>query len=107
MLVWIDEVVDLMQALENLPGGGPLKDNPVYQTVAKRSVPRIISITRPEQIGGLDASDFFPRRADEGYAQTARAGAVAGQAFRKSANPYRVPRRGLTQLARGPINPST
>ena len=80
MLVRIDEVADLMQALENLPGGNPLKDNPAYQTVAKRRylrVPRIVSITRPEQIGGLDASDFSPetiqQRADEGYAQTVHA----------------------------------
>ena len=80
MLHQIDEVADLMQALEHLPKGNPLKDSPAYQAVAKRSyirVPRIISITRPEQIGGLEASDFSPetiqQRANEGYAQTERA----------------------------------
>jgi predicted acylesterase/phospholipase RssA len=80
MLHRIDEVADLMQALEHLPEGNPLKDNPAYQVVAKRGyvrVPQIISITRPEQIGGLDASDFSPgtiqQRADEGYAQTKEA----------------------------------
>ena len=55
----------------------PLANDPAYQTVANRRyvrVPRIVSITRPEQIGGIGASDFSPetieRRAAEGYAQT-------------------------------------
>lgn len=80
MLHRIDEVADLMQALEHLQEGNPLKDSPAYQAVAKRGyvrVPQIISITRPEQIGGLDASDFSPetirQRAAEGYAQTKQA----------------------------------
>ena len=34
MLRRIDEVAALMEALEKLPGGNPLKDNPAYQTVA-------------------------------------------------------------------------
>jgi predicted acylesterase/phospholipase RssA len=76
-LVRIDEVVSLMQALESLPGGNPLANDPAYQTVANRRyvrVPRVVSITRPEQIAGLGASDFSPetidKRAAEGYAQT-------------------------------------
>lgn len=76
-LVRIDEVADLMHALESLPQGNPLADDPAYRAVAKRHyvrVPRIISITRPEQIGGIGASDFSPetieKRAAEGYAQT-------------------------------------
>jgi NTE family protein len=76
----IDEVAELMEALESLPEGNPLKDNPAYQAVQERGyvhVPRIISITRPEQAGGFDGSDFSPetiqKRADEGYAQTKRA----------------------------------
>ena len=76
-LVRIDEVADLMHALESLPQGNPLANDPAYQAVAKRHyvrVPRIISITRPEQIGGIGASDFSPetieKRAAEGYAQT-------------------------------------
>jgi NTE family protein len=80
MLGRIDEVVELMAALENLPGGNPLKDNPAYEAVAKRGyvrVPRIISITPPQQVGGFDGSDFSPEsiqmRADEGYAQTQKA----------------------------------
>jgi NTE family protein len=80
MLHRIDEVADLMEALENLPGGNPLKDNPAYEAVAKRGyvrVPRIISITRPEPIDGLDGADFSPetikQRADEGYAETEKA----------------------------------
>jgi NTE family protein len=75
-----NEVAELMQAIESLPGGNPLKNNSAYETVAKRGyvrVPRIISITRPEQVGGFDGSDFSPEaiqtRAAEGYAQTKRA----------------------------------
>jgi NTE family protein len=80
LLYRFDEVAALMRAIENLPEGNPLKNNPAYETVAKRGyvrVPRIISITRPEQVGGFDGSDFSPetiqKRADEGYAQTKRA----------------------------------
>jgi NTE family protein len=72
-----DEVAALMEALESLPEGDPLKDNAAYKTVKKRGyvrVPRIVPITRPEGVGGFDASDFTPetiqKRADEGYAQT-------------------------------------
>jgi hypothetical protein len=53
-------------------------DKPAYQAVAKRHhvrVPRIISITRPDQVLGFGGSDFSPEtiqhRADEGYKQTA------------------------------------
>ncbi|HUB63526.1 MAG TPA: patatin-like phospholipase family protein [Methylocella sp.] len=80
MLRRIDEVADLMEALENFPEGNPLKDNPAYQTVARRHyirVPRIISITRPNQVLGLGGSDFSPEtieeRAKEGYRQTDKA----------------------------------
>ena len=77
MLVRIDEVAALMEAIERIPGGNPLKDDPSYQSVAKRGyirVPKIVSITRPEQVGDFDGSDFSPEgiqsRADEGYVQT-------------------------------------
>jgi NTE family protein len=80
MLHRIDEVVALMEALENLPEGNPLDGNPAYEAVKKRGyvlVPRIISITRPNQVAGLDGSDFSPdtieKRAHEGYAQTKEA----------------------------------
>jgi hypothetical protein len=73
MLRRIDEVAELMEALENLPEGNPLKDKPAYQAVAKRHyvrLPRIISITRPDQVLGFGGSDFSPetiqQRADEG-----------------------------------------
>jgi hypothetical protein len=40
-------------------------------------VPRIVSITRPDQVGELGGSDFSPemikKRAAEGYAQTKQA----------------------------------
>jgi NTE family protein len=74
-----DEVAELMEALENLPEGDPLKDNSAYKTVKARGyvrVPRIVPITRPEGVGGFDASDFSPetiqKRADEGYARPGR-----------------------------------
>ena len=77
MMRWIDEVAALMEALENLPEGNPLKDNSAYQAVAKRRyvrVPRIVSITRPEEVSGFGGSDFSPetieQRASEGYKQT-------------------------------------
>jgi NTE family protein len=77
MLRRIDEVAALMEAIDNLPDGNPLKDNPAYQRVAKRHyvrVPRIVSITRPEEVEGLGGSDFSPgtieQRAHEGYKLT-------------------------------------
>ena len=80
MLRRIDEVAALMEALENLPDGNPLKDNPAYQAVANRHyvrVPRIVSITRLEEVSGFGGSDFSPEtiehRANEGYKQTALA----------------------------------
>jgi NTE family protein len=80
MLRRIDEVADLMQALENLPEGNPLKDNPAYQAVAQRHyvrVPRIVAITRPDHVLGFGGSDFPPgtieQRANEGFKQTDKA----------------------------------
>ena len=77
MLGRINEVAVLMEALESLPEGNPLKDNPAYQAVAKRHyvrVPKIVSITRPEEVLGFGGSDFSPetieQRANEGYKQT-------------------------------------
>jgi hypothetical protein len=76
-LVRINEVAALMEAIDNLPDGNPLKDNPAYQRVAKRyyvRVPRIVSITRPEEVTGFGGSDFSPeaieQRASEGYRLT-------------------------------------
>ena len=68
MLRRIDEVAELMEALENLPEGNPLKDNSAYQAVAKRHyvrVPRIVAITRPEQVSGfLGPAIFRPRQSN-------------------------------------------
>jgi hypothetical protein len=67
MLRRIDEVAGLMEALENLPEGNPLKDDSAYQAVAKRHyvrVPRIVAITRPEEVSGFGASDFRPRQSN-------------------------------------------
>ena len=75
-----DQVAALMNALEALPGGNPLKDNDAYKQVKQRNyivVPKIVSITRPNHVGTLDGSDFsqetIRRRADEGYKQTMKA----------------------------------
>ncbi len=72
-----DEVAALMEALENLPDGNPLQDHTAYRALADRKyirVPRIVSITRPEQVAGFDGSNFSPaaieQRAGEGYRQT-------------------------------------
>ena len=72
-----NEVARLMEVLERLPMDHPLREDPAFKAVKKRRylrVPRIISITRPKQVGGFDGSDFSPEtirvRADEGYAQT-------------------------------------
>lgn len=72
-----DEVAQLVEALESLPEGNPLQHDPAFEAIKKRGyirVPRVVSITRPEQVGGFEASDFsfdaIEARADEGYAQT-------------------------------------
>jgi len=80
MLRRINEVAALMEALESVPEANPLKDNLAYKAVKARRyvrVQQIISITRSEQAGSLDSSDFSPatieKRASEGYAQAKRA----------------------------------
>ncbi|HTV32842.1 MAG TPA: patatin-like phospholipase family protein [Methylocella sp.] len=77
MLRRIDELVEMMEALDHLPDGNPMKDNPAYQKVASRHyirVPKIVSITRAEEVSGFDGSDFSPQaieaRAREGYSAT-------------------------------------
>ena len=80
MLHRFNEVAQLMAAIENLPGGNPLKDDPAYEAVKKRGyihVPRIVSITPPDPVDEFGDADFSPdairKRADEGYAQTMKA----------------------------------
>jgi NTE family protein len=75
-----DQVAALMNALEALPGGNPLKDNDAYKQVKQQKyivVPKIVSITRPNHVGALDGSDFsretIAGRAEEGYNQTKKA----------------------------------
>jgi hypothetical protein len=72
-----DQVAALMHALETFPGGNPLADNDAYKAVKEKGyilVPRIVPITRAEQVGAADGTDFSPEtiktRAEEGYAQT-------------------------------------
>jgi NTE family protein len=83
MLRRLGEVAELMEAIESLPGGNPLKDDPAYEAVKKRGyihVPRIVSITPPEPVSEIREygdGDFSPsgiqKRAEEGYAQTMKA----------------------------------
>ena len=80
LLVRFNEVALLVEALDALPADHFIKSSAGYRAVKKRGyvhVPRIIPITRPEQVGGFDGSDFsseaINRRAAEGYAQTAQA----------------------------------
>ena len=80
MLHRFNEVAQLMAAIENLPGGNPLKDDPAYEAVKKRGyihVPRIVSITPPDPVDEFGDSDFSPdairKRAEQGYAQTMKA----------------------------------
>jgi len=80
MLHRIDEVVDLVAAVDRLPDGAALKSNPAYLALKERNyvhAPKVIPITQPNQVGGFDASDFSPdtieKRAREGYALTKQA----------------------------------
>ncbi len=80
LLARFDEVAKLMELLDGLPGGNPVKGEPAYEAVARRAyvrAPRIVAITRPQLAGTFDGMDFSPdgiqARSVEGYEQTARA----------------------------------
>jgi hypothetical protein len=63
MMRWINEVAKLIEALEKLPGGNPLKDDPAHEAVKERGyvdVPRIIPITPTETVHEFSDSDFSP-----------------------------------------------
>ncbi len=80
MLKRIDEVVALMEAIDRTPEAAALKSDPAYQALAARHyvrVPRIVSITQPHQVGGLDAGDFS--------AQTIEARAREGERLTREA----------------------
>ena len=88
MLDRFNEVAELMEALEKLPGGNPLARNPAYEAVKKRAyvhVPRIVSITPPAEVDQFDDSDFSPEamktREEKGYAETKK---VLGEGGRKA-----------------------
>ena len=85
LLCRFNEVARLMKALDALPADHPIRSDPAFEDVQRHryfEVPRIVAITRPEQAGGFDGSDFSAEtiglRADEGYAQTAEALRKAG-----------------------------
>jgi NTE family protein len=74
-----NQVAKLMQALEQFPGGNPLKDDEAYNELKKQGyihVPRIVSITT-ETFDEFGDADFSPegikKRAEEGYAQAMKA----------------------------------
>jgi NTE family protein len=77
MLGRFNEVAELVEALEKLPGGNPLLGNPAYEAIKKRGyirVPRIVSITPPTEVDQFDDSDFsleaVKAREEKGYAET-------------------------------------
>lgn len=87
----INEVAALVAALEQLPGGNPLADEPAYLAIKRRGyirVPRIVSITSAEIIEEFSDADFSPagiqKRADAGQAETVKVlGAAAAAAERR------------------------
>jgi NTE family protein len=75
-----DEVARLVELLDSLPSGNPVKGEPAFEAVRRRRyvrAPRIVQITRPEQAGPFDGMDFsregIRARSEQGYAETARA----------------------------------
>jgi NTE family protein len=79
MLDRFNEVAELMEALEKLPGGNPLVGNPAYEAVKTRGyvhVPRIVSIPPPTEVDQFDDTDFSPEamksREEKGYTETKR-----------------------------------
>jgi predicted acylesterase/phospholipase RssA len=86
-----NQVAKLMKALEELPGGNPLKGDQAYKDVRDQgyiNIPQIVPITRPDPIDEFSDADFSPeaikKRADEGYAQTMKALKAAAQASTQS-----------------------
>src|SRR5438874_4753790 len=80
LLKRFNEVTALMQALESLPNGNPLKNHPAYRVVKDRRylrVPRIIEITPTEPTTQFGDADFSPEaineRAQKGKEQTEKA----------------------------------
>jgi NTE family protein len=80
LLQRFNEVAELMEAIDGLPKDHPIRKHPAFKAVKQRRyvrVPRIVPITRKEQVVGFDGSDFSPetikKRAADGYAQTAQA----------------------------------
>jgi NTE family protein len=84
LLKRFNKVARLVEALEKLPGGNPLKSDPAYTDVKEQGwiqVPDIISVPPPENVQQFDDSDFSSEailaREDEGYEATKKALAEA------------------------------
>jgi predicted acylesterase/phospholipase RssA len=80
LLARFDAVARLMEALQTLPADHPIRATDAFRAVARENyvrVPHIVAITRPEQAGTFDGTDFSPeaiaKRAAEGYACAERA----------------------------------
>jgi NTE family protein len=84
-----NEVAALMKALEALPPNHPVYTDPAFDaafSAVKRQryieVPRIVEITKPDQVEGLGFADFSPEtialRAAQGYAEAEKKLAEAG-----------------------------
>jgi NTE family protein len=84
LLKRFNKVAKLVEALEKLPGGNPLKTDPAFTDVKEQGwiqVPEIISVPPPENVQQFDDSDFsseaIQAREDEGYEATKKALAEA------------------------------
>ena len=80
LLKRFNKVAKLVEALEKLPGGNPLKADSAFTDVEKEGwirVPDIISVPPPENVQQFDDSDFSPEavqaREEEGYEATKKA----------------------------------
>jgi hypothetical protein len=80
MMRRFNDVAQLIDALEKLPRGNPLQDDPAYLAVKRQHyihIPKIVSISAPELKDQFAGSDFSPKaiaqRAQEGETMTKEA----------------------------------
>ena len=81
----INKVARLLQALQGLPEGNPLENDPAYQDLRNEGyvyLPHIVSIDPPDAADPFGYGDFSPEaiemRADQGYTSTMKALAAVG-----------------------------
>jgi NTE family protein len=80
LLCRFNEVAELMQALQSLPGDHPVKQHKAYKAVKKRNyihIPRVVAITPPAPSPEFGDADFSPdaidRREKQGHAEALKA----------------------------------